>query len=68
MIVEEMDRHTVECIAEQGRDDTDIGHQAVLWLLRCEESEHKQSEQWTVGVACQDIDGINQRGGVELAE
>lgn len=68
MIVEEVNRHTVECVAEQGRDDTDIWHQMVFGLLRCEEPEHKQPEQGTIGVACQDIDGVNQRGGVELSE
>ena len=59
-VVPDMHHHHVKGIAEQGRGDADVGHQTVVGLSLREESEGKQSQQRTIGVTGQDIDGVNQ--------
>ena len=58
----------VKTIADHRRDDADIWHQTVVGLLLSEESEGEESQQRPVGVACQRVDGVDQRGGVKLSE
>ena len=60
--------HHIEHIADQGRKDADIRHQMVIGLSLRKESKDKQTEQRAIGVASQDINGINQRSGVQLTE
>ena len=60
VVVPKMLGSSVKSIAEQGRGDADIRHQTVFGLSVCKESEGKQSEQWAIGIAGEDIDGIDE--------
>ena len=58
-----------EDIAEDGREDTDEGHEATSRLTTAvEQSEGEESEEGSVGVGGDGIDGIDDAGAVECSE
>ena len=60
--------HVFDGIAEQGRGYGDVGYEAVVDGAFGQQSVGKKAEQGTVGVAANDVDGINQAGGIDGLE
>ena len=60
--------HVFDGIAEQGRGYGDVGYEAVVDRALGQQSVGKKAEQGTVGVAANDVDGINQTGGIDGLE
>ena len=60
--------HVFDGIAEQGRGYGDVGYEAVVDGAFGQQSVGKKAEQGTVGVAANDVDGINQTGGIDGLE
>ena len=60
--------HVFDGIAEQGRGYGDVGYEAVVDGAFGQQSVGKKAEQGTVGVAANDVDGINQTGGIDSLE
>ncbi len=58
----------IEGEAEQRGGDADIRDEAVVGLPAGEESEGEEAEQGAVGVGGEDIDGIDERRGVDGPE
>ena len=58
----------VKDITEQGRGEANIRHQCVFGLAMGEETKREEAKQRAVGIACQDIDGIDERSGIDLSE
>ena len=61
VIVEAGGGQAVDSIAEQGRGHADDGHQAVAHAATREEAEGEESEQGTVGIADDGVDGVDER-------
>ena len=58
----------VEGITDQGRGDADIRHPSVIGLVTGKESEGKESQQGSVSIADNDVDGVYQARGVHYLE
>jgi len=58
----------IEGIADKGRGDAEIRNNAITGLAMCEKTKGKKAQQRTIGVTGQSIDGIDERGRVDLPE
>ena len=58
----------VECEAEQGRGYANIGNEAIRRTTLREQSEREKSQQWAIGVGCDQINRINNALVIDCLE
>ena len=67
-VSEHLKHYAIHCVTDDGWENGDEGNTSVARLQSCGHAEGEESQQWSVGVAGDGVDGVNDAGVVQCLE